>query len=108
MTSQPQPLSPSQEARALLKSFQEKYPVFQEFKPLAIGIDKALLAEEPGLDRKLLRVALGIHTHSFRYLKSVEKASGRFNLDGSPGGDLPVAHRQYAANILRERSRKEA
>jgi ProP effector len=108
MTSQSPSATPGQEARALLKSLQEKYPVFQKFKPLAIGIDKQLLAQETGLDRKLLRLALNMHTHAFRYLKSMEKAVCRFNLDGSPGGELPEEHRQYASDILRERSRKEA
>jgi ProP effector len=107
MTSPSPSVSPGQEARKLLKSLQEKYPVFQEFKPLAIGIDKQLLAQETGLDRKLLRLALSMHTHSFRYLKAMGKAAGRFNLDGSPGGELPEEHRQHAAGILLERSQKE-
>ena len=99
--------SPWQEARDLLKSLQEKYPVFHEFKPLSIGIDKQLLAQDAELNRKLLRMALGAHTHSFRYLKSMEKATRRFNLDGSPGSEVPEEHRQYAADVLRERARKE-
>ncbi|GHU04322.1 hypothetical protein FACS1894158_04370 [Betaproteobacteria bacterium] len=97
-----------QEARDLLKSLQEKYPVFHEFKPLSIGIDKQLLAQDTGLNRKLLRLALGAHTHSFRYLKSMEKATRRFNLDGSPGSEVPEEHRQHAADVLRERAKKEA
>ncbi|MDR0577806.1 MAG: ProQ/FinO family protein [Candidatus Accumulibacter sp.] len=108
MTSPISGASPGQGARDLLKSFQEKYPVFQEFKPLAIGIDRQLLAGEAGLDRKALRLALGMHTHSFRYLKAMEKAAQRFNLDGSPGGEVPEEHRRHAADILRERARKEA
>lgn len=100
--------TPGQEARSLLKSFQEKYPVFHEFKPLAIGIDKQLLAEDAGLSRKTLRLALGMHTNSFRYLKAMEKADQRFNLDGTPGGEVPEEHRKHASDILRERFRKEA
>jgi ProP effector len=99
--------SPWQEARNLLKSLQEKYPVFHEFKPLSIGIDKQLLAQDAGLSRKLLRLALGTHTHSFRYLKSMEKATHRFNLDGSQGNEVPEEHRQHAADVLRERANKE-
>jgi ProP effector len=99
--------SPGQEAHRLLKSFQDKYPVFRQFKPLAIGIDRQLLAQDAGLDRKLLRLALGMHTHSSRYLKSMEKAVRRFNLDGSPADEVPEGHRRHAADILGERSRKE-
>ena len=99
--------SPGQEARSLLKSFQEKYPVFREFKPLAIGIDKQLLAQDAGLSRKTLRLALGMHTNSFRYLKSMESAKQRFNLDGSDAGEVPEEHRKHASEILRERFKKE-
>jgi ProP effector len=108
MTSSTPAASPGQEARKLLKSFQAKYPVFHEFKPLAIGIDKQLLTQDSELDRKLLRLALGMYTHSSRYLKAMEKASQRFNLDGSPGSEVPEEHRRHAADILRERFRKEA
>jgi ProP effector len=106
-TPTPSPADTKQDARGLLKSLQEKYPVFGGFKPLAIGIDRQLRAQEAKLDRKTLRLALGMHTHSFRYLKSMEKAEQRFNLDGSPAGEVPEEHRQHAADILRERAKKE-
>ena len=96
------------EARTLLKVLQEKFQVFREYHPLAIGIDKQLLAENAGLSRKTLRLALGMHTNSFRYLKAMEKADQRFNLDGTPGGEVPEEHRKHAGDILRERFRKEA
>ena len=51
---------PSQNARQLLKDLQEKFPVFRDSQPLAIGIDKQLMARLPGLERKPLRIALGI------------------------------------------------
>ena len=75
--------------------------------PLAIGIDKQLLAQEVDLNRKILRLALGMHTNSFRYLKSMESAKQRFNLDGSDGGEVPEEHRKHASEILRERFKKE-
>jgi ProP effector len=108
MTAQTPAADPRQETRDLLKSLQDKYPVFHEFRPLAIGIDKQLLAQEAGLDRKRLRLALGMHANSFRYLKSMEKATQRFNLDGSPGNEVTEEHRQHAADTLRERFRKQA
>ena len=63
------------DARALLKDLQTRFDVFRKFSPLAIGIDKQLLAQEVDLNRKILRLALGMHTNSFRYLKSMESAS---------------------------------
>lgn len=107
MTTPTTPTPPAQEARNLLKSLQDKFQVFRDYMPLAIGIDKQLLAQEADLNRKILRLALGMHTNSFRYLKSMESAKQRFNLDGSDGGEVPEEHRKHASEILRERFKKE-
>ncbi len=107
MTTPTTPTPPAQEARNLLKSLQDKLQVFRDYMPLAIGIDKQLLAQEANLNRKILRLALGMHTNSFRYLKSMESAKQRFNLDGSDGGEVPEEHRKHASEILRERFKKE-
>ena len=107
MTTPTPPTPPTQEARNLLKSLQDKFQVFRDYMPLAIGIDKQLLAQEANLNRKILRLALGMHTNSFRYLKSMESAKQRFNLDGSDGGEVPEEHRKHASAILRERFKKE-
>jgi ProP effector len=75
---------PAHNARQLLKELQEAFPVFRDCLPLAIGIDKQLLGRLPGVDRKTLRIALGMHTHSLRYLKSMTCATVRLDLDGQP------------------------
>lgn len=102
------PLSPGQNARALLKTLHDSFPAFRDCSPLAIGIDKQLLARLPQVDRKTLRVALAMHTNSLRYLKAVEKASHRVDLDGQAGDELSPAHREHAAEVLRERFKKDA
>jgi ProP effector len=102
------PPSPDQIARTLLKQFQENFPVFGECKPLAIGIDKQLLAQTPDLNRKALRIALRIHTNSLRYLKGLEHATVRINLDGSAADEVTDAHRAFAAQTLQERFKKNA
>ena len=107
MTSPTPAADPGLDARNLLKSLQEKYAVFKDCKPLAIGIDRQLLARDAKLDRKLLRWALSLHTHSSRYLRSMEKAAWRFDLDGSPAGEVPEEHRRHAADVLQERFKKE-
>ena len=101
-------VSPALEARALLKKLQEEFAVFRDYSPLAIGIDRQLLARQPGLDRKVLRMALGMHTHSLRYLKSMEKATQRLDLEGQGVAEVTDEHRAHAAETLRERFRKEA
>ena len=100
--------SPGQSARALLKSLQTSFPVFNEYSPLSIGIDKQLLARLPDLERKVLRIALGMHTNSLRYLKIMEKATHRLDLDGNVGDEVTVEHRRHATEVLRERFKKEA
>lgn len=100
--------TPVQSARALLKELQEKFAPFRDCLPLAIGIDKQLLGRLPEIDRKTLRIALGLHTNSTRYLKAMAKAQARFDLDGKEAGEVPQAHREHAEETLRERFRKAA
>jgi ProP effector len=100
--------NPVQAARSLLKELQQTYPAFRDCLPLAIGIDKQIIERQPELPRKTLRIALGQHTNSLRYLKAVEKAVNRFDLDGTPGEALTDEHRKRAATLLKERFKKEA
>lgn len=100
--------SPIHAARALLKEFQEKFLAFREYMPLAIGIDKQLMAQFPELNRKVLRIALGIHTNSLRYLKEMEKATVRFDLNGDTADEVTATHRAHASQTLRERFKKVA
>lgn len=100
------PAGPS--PRALLKKLQADFPVFRDSKPLAIGIDKQLQARLPDVERKVLRIALGIHTNSLRYLKVMEKATVRFDLDGNSADEVTDAHRSHAGEAVRERLKKDA
>ncbi|MDB5917498.1 MAG: activator of osmoprotectant transporter prop [Massilia sp.] len=102
------PGAPAPSARALLKQLQQQFPAFRNCLPLAIGIDKQLLARLPGLDRKAMRAALGIHTGSLRYLRAMEKATVRYDLDGVAGAEVTDTHRQHAKEVLQQRFKKEA
>ncbi|MTW09184.1 activator of osmoprotectant transporter prop [Pseudoduganella eburnea] len=94
-------------ARALLKQLQQQFAPFRDSLPLSIGIDKQLIAAQPELNRKLMRAALGIHTSSQRYLRAMEKATVRYNLDGSTGAEVTDEHRKHAKETLAERHKKE-
>lgn len=94
--------------RSLLKELQEKLPAFRDCLPLSIGVDKQVIALYPEVSRKTLRVALGIHTNSLRYLKTMEKASNRFDLDGKATEAVTEEHRNHASTVLRERAKKVA
>jgi len=100
--------APALSPRALLKKLQADFAVFRDCQPLAIGIDKQLLTRLPELERKTLRVALGIHTNSLRYLKVMEKATIRFDLDGNTTDEVTDTHRAYATEAVRERLKKDA
>ncbi|NMM26984.1 MAG: osmoprotectant transporter activator [Glaciimonas sp.] len=100
--------NPIQAARALLKELQEKFVAFREYKPLSIGVDKQLIALLPETNRKILRIALGIHTRSLRYMKGLEKATVRFDLDDNATDAITEEHRTHASEVLRERFKKDA
>lgn len=100
--------APTLTARSLLKQFQQQFPAFRDCLPLAIGIDKQILARMPELDRKTMRTALGIHTGSLRYLRAMEKATVRYDLDGTAGAEVTDTHRTHAKETLQQRFKKEA
>jgi ProP effector len=102
------PKSQAPSAMTLLKQLQTEFPVIAEYRPLAIGIDKLLLAARPATDRKQLRVALGAHTHSVRYLKAMQEATQRFDLQGIAVGEVSAEQRALASRELLERFKKQA
>lgn len=99
--------SPDQSPYLLLKELKEKFAVFREGVPLAIGIDKQMFALLPEINRKALRNALAIHTNSLQYLKKMQKAIIRYDLDGNAADEVTEIHRTYAAQTLRERLQKK-
>jgi ProP effector len=107
-SAQPAHSADTQSPRALLKQLQQQFKAFRDCLPLAIGIDKQVLARMPGLNRKTMRAALGIHTGSMRYLRAMEKATVRYDLDGNAGAEVTDTHRQHAKELLQERFKKEA
>lgn len=108
MTATETPANKPVDARALLKDIHARFDVFRNHSPLAIGIDRQILAQLPDLEKKALRLAMRSHTISTRYLKEMEKGVQRLNLDGTPAGDVTDENRQHAAELLRERFKKQA
>lgn len=106
-TATPAP-APALSAHALIKELQAKFAVFRDYLPLSIGIDKQIRALMPDVEKKTLRTALGIHANSLRYLKNMETATERFDLEGNSAGEVTEEHRAHAVETLRERSKKNA
>ena len=61
-----------------------KYDVFKRFKPLALGIDKDLVAALPQYDPALIARVLSNHCRRPRYLKSLARGGTRFDLNSPP------------------------
>ncbi|MCM8594544.1 ProQ/FINO family protein [Accumulibacter sp.] len=99
---------PRERARELLRELRSRFPVFRDQRPLALGIDRQLIERIPDVDRKLLRIALGMHTHSLAYLKALAKAAERVDLDGGPAGEVAASHQSHAAQLLGDLLRKQA
>lgn len=96
------------DVRSLLKDLQSRFDVFRNYSPLAIGIDKQLFAALPEVSKKSVRLAMRSHTMATRYLREMEKATYRLNLDGSQAGEVTDENRQHAAELLKERFKKQA
>jgi ProP effector len=99
---------PRDPQHAVLISLRSTFPVFQECRPLAIGIHKAVLERIPGINPQQLRLAMRMHTASARYLKALTHGETRFDLDGNAAGGVTPEQKQQALDTLRERFRKGA
>ena len=85
----PRPIPPALEQLAAL------YPQLfgAVFRPLKRGIFQDLVAAHPeGFERDALKLALGIHTRSTRYLQSVAAGQQRHDLQGRPVEAMAPEH----------------
>jgi ProP effector len=98
------PLDP----RGLLLKLQAASSTFRDCKPLALRIDKAIGERFPEIERKVVRTAMRMHTASTRYLKAMEKATARFDLDGKEDGEVTDEQRAHARQLLKERFAESA
>ena len=93
---------------AVLIALRSTFPVFQECRPLAIGIHKAVLERLPCINPQQLRLTMRMHTSSARYLKALTNDEIRFDLDGNAAGAVTPEQKEQALDTLRERFRKGA
>ena len=93
---------------ALEKLF-ELYPKMfgAQFLPLKLGVFQELLAQHPdAFNRDELKVALGLHARSTRYLESVAAGLARHDLQGEPVEPVAPEHVHHA--ILEVFRRRQA
>lgn len=99
---------PRDPQHAVLISLRSTFPVFQECRPLAIGIHKGVLERIPDINPQQLRLAMRMHTASARYLKALTNGETRFDLDGNAAGAVTPEQKEQALDTLPERFRKGA
>jgi ProP effector len=93
----------------LLHRLAELYPHLfgARFLPLKLGVFEELMQRHPGeFEKEPLKVALGQHARSTRYLESVAAGEKRHGLDGQPVEDVAPDHRLHA--ILEVFRRRQA
>ena len=103
-----QSMSKKKQTEMIAGNLYSSYPVFKQFKPLAIGIHEALAAALPQYDTQLIGRVLSNHCRKPRYLKSVARGGKRFALDGKPVGAVTEeeqAAAQRQCEQLEERAR---
>jgi ProP effector len=86
-------------AFAVLERLFQLYPKMfgARFLPLKLGVYQELLALHPDEFKKEdLKVALGVHARSTRYLESVAAGHKRHDLDGNPVEDVAPEHVHHA------------
>lgn len=93
---------------ALLDRLYAEFPAFRDYRPLAIGIHKALTERFPDLDKGQARTALHFHTGTTRYLKAIVEGAPRCDLDGNAAGVVTAEQQALAVATLRERFKKAA
>ena len=97
----PRPVHP------VLQQLFELYPKMfgAHFLPLKLGVFKDLLALHPELfKRDELKVALGLHARSTRYLESVAASLQRHDLNGEPVEPVAPEHVHHAVmEVFRRR-----
>lgn len=70
-------------SKELVKWFQTVLPVFKNYLPLAVGINKKLHQEFPTLSKKVINMAVHRHTHEIKYIRQIAKEyPDRVNLNG--------------------------
>lgn len=91
---------------ALLAALRERYPVFQECRPLALGSGRELMAAAPDLGVSKVGMKRWIRMWVTRtgYLKALATDGAvRYAMDGTPGDPVSPDHREHALKEVARR-----
>src|SRR3954462_13508657 len=90
---------PARKVHPVLEKLFELYPKMfgARFLPLKLGVFHDLMAQHPDLFKKEdLKVALGLHARSTRYLEAVAAGHQRHDLQGVPVEPVAPEHVHHA------------
>ena len=105
----PQQARQARQVNPVLERLFELYPKLfgAQFLPLKLGVFKDLLAKHPDdFKSDELKVAMGLHARSMRYLECVAAGNQRHDLDGNPVEPVAPEHVHHA--ILEVFRRRQA
>jgi len=104
------PRPPAKAPHPLLDRLAELYPQLfgAHFRPLKIGVFQDLMARHgEEFKKEELKVALGLHTRSTRYLESAAANEMRCDLEGQPVEPLAPEHVHHAImEVFRRRQQR--
>lgn len=94
------------DSHAILNALRERYPVFRQCRPLALGSGRELMAAAPdlGVPKLALRRWLRLWVTSTAYLKALATDGAvRYALDGTPGDPVSPDHQEHALKEVTRR-----
>lgn len=105
-----QTMSKKKQTELIAEHIYGKYEVFSRFKPLALGIERELVAALPQFDPALIARVLSNHCRRPRYIKALTRGGKRFNLQNRFQGEITPEEQQYAQQnpMMKEMMEKQA
>ena len=97
--------TPPSELRAKeLNDSLNNFPVWLNYQPLALGIEKQLFKHINDLQlsasKRVVQKLLHYHTHNTRYLQNIGAGGVRYDLDSTENGVIIQPEREHAGRIL--------
>ena len=95
-----------QDIDAAVARLTEAFPqtfVLEKYRPhwpLKVGIASAIPARCPGLERRVLKMALNAYANRIMYLRALVAGAARVDLDGKAAGEVTARDAEYAAAKL--------
>lgn len=95
-----------QQAVDLTVQLAEVFPIWEQHKPLALGIEEALQQyfdhEQIPVSKRVLHRVLWHHTHQKEYLQQVLIETQRYELTGKAVGEIKAPEKEHAQRTLDE------